>query len=70
MSNEAYERTVAKPVDWVRFSVYPFAPLFILHDSVRKIPRLLKRSIRSRTRPVVDKGLRAQRKWAPCVSFR
>jgi hypothetical protein len=43
--------------------------LSILRDSVRQIPRLLNRGFRSRTRPVVDKGLQVQRKWVPCISF-
>jgi hypothetical protein len=69
VSDEVSQRSVAKPVNWVRCSVYSLAPLFILCGRVRKIPRLLNRAIRSRTRPVVDKGLQVQRKWVPCISF-
>ena len=70
MSDEASQQTVAELVNGVRRSVCSLAPLFILRDSVREIPRLLKRAIRSRTRPAVDKRLQVQRKCAPCVFFR
>jgi hypothetical protein len=69
MSDEASQRAVAKPVNWVRYSVCSLAPLLILCDSVRAIPRLLKRIIRSRTRPVADNGRQVQRKRVPWVSF-
>ena len=69
ISNEASQRSVSRAVNWVRYSVCSLAPLFILRDRVRRIPRLLKRSIRSRARQVVDKSLQVERKRVPCVSF-
>ena len=69
MSDEASQRTVSRSVNWVREPVCSLALLFTLRDSERKIPRLLKRAIRSRTRLVVDKRPQVQRKRAPCVSF-
>ena len=69
LSDETSQRTVAKPVNWVRCSVCLLVPLFILRDSVTAISRLPKRAIRSRARPVADKGLQVERKGAPCVSF-
>ena len=69
MSDEASQRTVSRSVNWVREPVCSLASLFILRDSERKTPRLLKQAIRSRTRLVADKRLQAQRKRAPCVSF-
>ena len=42
MSDEVSQRAVAKPVKLVRCSVWSLAPLFILRDSVRQIPRLLR----------------------------
>jgi hypothetical protein len=38
MSDEVSQRSVAKPVNWVRCSVYSLAPFFILRGRVRKIP--------------------------------
>ena len=42
MSDGASQRTVAKPVIWVRCSVCSLGPLVMLRDSVREIPKLLK----------------------------
>jgi len=49
--------------------VYLFAPLFIAHYRLKEISRPPKRAIRTRTRPVMDKRLQAQKKRAPRVSF-
>jgi hypothetical protein len=69
MSDEASQRSVAKPVNWVRCSVCSLAPLFILRRSVKERPNLQLPSKSGKTTPVADKSPQVQRKWTLCVCF-
>ena len=63
MSDEAYQRAVAKPVNLVRCSVCLLAPLFILCRSLKEIPRLQSPPMSIKMLLVVDKSPQVQRKW-------
>jgi hypothetical protein len=69
MSDQASQRSIAKPVIWVRCSVCSLAPLFILRRSVKERPNLQIPSKSGKTTPVADKSPQVQRKWTLCVCF-
>ena len=65
VSDELSQRTVWGSVNRARCLVFISAPLFILRYRTEEIPRLLRRPIGTRTRPIMDKALEVQRKRAP-----
>ena len=69
MSDEVSQRTVAKPVNWVRCSVCSLALLLILRRSVKDIPRLQTPTESAKMLLIADKSPQVQRKWTLCVSF-